>query len=195
MKIMGQSTFDWAMAKKCRKISKFRLPGRATIHWTWDFLTIQTSKLTFHPGNVACRSNHYDFSPVLSWGFHQVGYSFAYRNSWWLGKRWNDMKWNELNEWMIKWLELNWMKLSSRYSPFAELTFQKCSERDSFLTIFMWNRAPPTVSCTFRRPNLWKVLWQWPRGSSSGRASRADCDRQPERFALGTAGDAGVICD
>ena len=35
---------------------------------------------------------------------------------------------------------------------------QKCSEPDSFFTIFMWNRALATVSCTFCRSHLAKVL-------------------------------------
>ena len=42
--------------------------------------------------------------------------------------------------------------------PFADLIFQKCSEPDSFLRFFWWNRALATVSFAFCQPHRPKAL-------------------------------------
>ena len=115
MKIMGKSqkstNFRLGHGEKMSQnlLVPFTRPGNPSIE-LGIFSQFKHEKLEFHLGNVACRSNHSDFSPVLSWGFHQVGHSFAYRNSWWLGKRWNELNWIEMKWNELKWNEMNWMK-------------------------------------------------------------------------------------
>ena len=73
------------------------------------------------------------------------------------------------------------LSLKSR-AHFADLIFQKGSETDSFLTCSSGNRALPTLSCTFCRPNLPKVLrhqqfltiFKWKSSSRYSRANFAD---------------------
>ena len=75
----------------------------------------------------------------------------------------NDFKWTTWNESQSRapFLDLFFLRflceiellLRSR-APFVDLIFHKCSDMDRFLTIFIWNRALATVSCTFCRPHL-----------------------------------------
>ena len=73
----------------------------------------------------------------------------------------NEMKW-EWNEmkmtWKMKWYELTWTwdKCMNQWN-LPTLSYKK-SRRPQCLTIFMWNRALPTVLCTCCRPHLPKVL-------------------------------------
>ena len=59
-----------------------------------------------------------------------------------------------MNAWMNGWTD-EWLSESMN---FADPIFQKCSETLRLLTIFLWNRALATVSCTYYRPRLPKVL-------------------------------------
>ena len=59
-----------------------------------------------------------------------------------------------MNAWMNEWTD-EWLSESMN---FADPIFQKCSETLRLLTIFLWNRALATVSCTYYRPRLPKVL-------------------------------------
>ena len=48
--------------------------------------------------------------------------------------------------------------LLQSHAPFNDLIFQKCSDRDYFFMVVIWNRALATVLCTFSRSHLPKVL-------------------------------------
>ena len=52
------------------------------------------------------------------------------------------------------------LSLKSR-AHFGGLIFRKCSQSDSFLTIFIWNRSLATVSCACCQPHLPKELRTW----------------------------------
>ena len=56
-----------------------------------------------------------------------------------------------------------YVRLSSGYGlvHILSASSSKGAPRPSVFTIFMWNRALPTVSCTFCRPHLPKVLRTW----------------------------------
>ena len=73
--------------------------------------------------------------------------------------KWNEMRmeWNE-NDMKMKWYELTWTwdKCMNQWD-LPTLSYKK-SRRPQCLTIFMWNRALPTVVCTCCRPHLPKVL-------------------------------------
>ena len=73
--------------------------------------------------------------------------------------KWNEMRmeWNE-NDMKMKWYELTWTwdKCMNQWN-LPTLSYKK-SRRPQCLTIFMWNRALPTVLCTCCRPHLPKVL-------------------------------------
>ena len=74
----------------------------------------------------------------------------------------NELKWMNCQKWsetlyFLPFLCETELSLKSR-AHFADLIFQKGSETDSFLTCSSGNRALPTLSCAFCRPNLPKVL-------------------------------------
>ena len=80
-------------------------------------------------------------------------------NEWTDKRNWNE--WIEVNEltW-TNWNELKWMNWheSIEMNQLTWMTCQKWLETLSFFTFFMWSRALATVSRTFCRPNLPKVL-------------------------------------
>ena len=63
-------------------------------------------------------------------------------------------------------LTINWLPGCARPAPWRKFSadsttqIRGCSDPFSFL-FFLWNRALATVSCTFFRPHLPKVLQKW----------------------------------